>query len=770
MGDDFALAGQRAVSTGAANVRAAEMAATLRVAAHRAAVIAVAVERARRLARRTAKRRKLAAELAIAEEELARLRGQLAVLEDLARPTWLPGVPAGAAPGLPPPAPARPAGAQPDAVASAGIDIIICVHNAQEDVRRCLDAVIRHTEAPYRLTIVDDASDAETATALREFVANQPAARLLRNPRRQGYTRSANRGLQAASGDVLVLLNSDAIVTPGWLGAMLACLRSDARLGIVGPLSNAASYQSVPERFGVDGDWSVNPAPPGWDAGAIAAAVARVSDHAFPRVPLVNGFCFMVTRAVIEAIGAFDATAFPDGYGEENDFCLRAADAGFALAIADQAYVHHAKSRSYTHAQRRALGKAGRAVLQERYGRERLEASEAALRAEPALARVRAALATELRSGPPPDGGGLSVLFLLPVSGGGGGAHSVVQEACGMRALGVPAQVAIRAEHLDRYRASYPGVPPEAGLFFAYRTEAELEAQAARWAVVVATISTSVPLLARIAARRPEVLPAYYVQDYEPFFYPEGTPGRAEAARSYTLLPQAALFAKTDWLCETIGALHGVTVQKVQPSLDHAVYAPRAGGRRAGPPRVAAMIRPSSPRRGAGRTMKVLRRLAQTFGAGVELHIFGARNRELAAAGLRQDFPVTNHGVLTREAVAALLRECDIFLDLSDYQAFGRTGLEAMASGCAVVLPALGGVREYARHGENALLIDTSRAKLCMEAASALVTHADARQRLQAAGLATAAAYSIEGAAQSEIAVLEAAWRARRGAASVPAG
>lgn len=641
----------------------------------------------------------------------------------------------------------------------ATVDIVICIHDALDDVTECLASVTRHGDATQRIILVDDGSGPDCAAYLREFAATHDRVELLRGEEATGYTRAANRGLRAATADFVILLNSDTIVTSGWVARLLECAGSDPRIGIVGPLSNAASYQSVPGLVGENGDWSLNPLPPGWDADAMASAVAAVSSRAYPRVPFVNGFCFGITRAAIDAIGHLDESAFPDGYGEENDYCLRAADAGFALAIADHAYVYHAKSRSYSHERRRELGKLGRAELLRKHGLERLEEGEALLRQHPKLTATREALDAFLSDrSPRPQ---LSVLFLLPVSGGGGGAHSVVQEASGMRRLGVDAQVAIRAQHLARYQANYPAIAERDQLFFAYRSLEELQAYAAGFSVVVATIHTSMPLLAAIAAASPEVMPAYYIQDYEPLFHEEGSAENAAALASYTLVPHAVLFAKTRWLCDTVGALHDVVVHKVRPSLDHEVYYPSSAPQPREAVRVVAMVRPSSPRRGPGRTMEVLRRLTREFGKRVEVQIFGCSEADLVTAELPVDFPFTNHGVLTRESVADVLRESDIFLDLSDYQAFGRTGLEAMACGCAVVLPALGGTSEYAVHGENSLLVDTSQTDHCYEAASALVEHDAAREQLRAAALAKASEYSIDRAAESEINLFSAALESR---------
>jgi glycosyltransferase involved in cell wall biosynthesis len=222
------------------------------------------------------------------------------------------------------------------------------------------------------------------------------------------------------------------------------------------------------------------------------------------------------------------------------------------------------------------------------------------------------------------------------------------------------------------------------------------------------------------------------------------------------------LFAKTDWLCAMVQERHGVPVHKAQPGLDPDVYFP--GDRPQGadsPVHVAAMIRPTTPRRAAHPTMDVLEALDQRFGDAIRLHIFGSSDAVVAHHGLTPDFPVANHGKLRLEQVADLLRAVDVFLDLSEYQAFGRTGLEAMACGCVTVLPAFGGTDEYAIDRQNALVVDTSDFDACLTAATELIEDAAFRARLRRAGYATAERYSIFQAALSEVTVFRDGLRAK---------
>ena len=149
--------------------------------------------------------------------------------------------------------------------------------------------------------------------------------------------------------------------------------------------------------------------------------------------------------------------------------------------------------------------------------------------------------------------------------------------------------------------------------------------------------------------------------------------------------------------------------------------------------------------------MRVLSRLAGTFGDRIAIHLFGCDESDPQFRELRRDFAYRNHGVLRRAEVAELLGQSDLFLDLSDYQAFGRTGLEGMACGCAAVLPVSGGADEYAIDGVNALVVDSLNEEACHARIADLLRRPERLARMQMAGLVTASGYSIHAAAISEL-------------------
>lgn len=270
------------------------------------------------------------------------------------------------------------------------VEVVICVHDALDHVERCLASVLPTLGRRHRLILVDDGSGAATAGVLDRLAARDRRIRLVRNAARTGYCRAANAGLRLTTADFVILLNSDTVVAPGWIEKLCDAIYTTEGAGIVGPLSSAASYQSIPALNWTAAQTPVNPLPAGLSVAELdRQCEAWTAGQALPRVPLVHGFCFGLRRAVIERIGLFDETLFPDGYGEEDDYCLRAGQAGFALVVATHTYVFHAKTGSYGLAERQLLAEAGARALRARHGEAALADACAALEADPVLAELR---------------------------------------------------------------------------------------------------------------------------------------------------------------------------------------------------------------------------------------------------------------------------------------------------------------------------------------------------------------------------------------------
>lgn len=272
------------------------------------------------------------------------------------------------------------------------VDVVVCVHDALEHVRDCFESLLRTTEIDFQVIVINDGSNAETTDYLRQFCRVHQRWTVRENIAPLGYTVAANQGLSASTSDYVVLLNSDTIVSSRWLSKMIACGESSPKIGMVGPISNAASWQSVPAVHAANGDWMINKLPNGIGVDSMAAIVDALSANLNPQVPMLNGFCLAIKRSVLKSIGYFDCEISPYGYAEEIDFCFRASDAGFTMVVADTAFVYHEKSKSYGNKLRLALALAGKHRIHARYGKDRLDAARTTLSNNEALATLRGRL------------------------------------------------------------------------------------------------------------------------------------------------------------------------------------------------------------------------------------------------------------------------------------------------------------------------------------------------------------------------------------------
>jgi GT2 family glycosyltransferase len=218
--------------------------------------------------------------------------------------------------------------------------VVVPIHNALEALDACLASLDRTLPPGSPVLLADDASpDPRIEPMARGWCERSAlAARYVRRPRNLGFPANCNAAF-AETGDAdVVLLNSDTVATTGWLDQLLRCAASDPRIATITPWSNNAEICSWP-RFCED-----NPAPEFPDAIAEAAAGLAPT---YPELPTAVGFCMYVRRAALRRLGDFDAETFGRGYGEENDFCLRAAAMGWRNVLCDTAYVVHHGGASF---------------------------------------------------------------------------------------------------------------------------------------------------------------------------------------------------------------------------------------------------------------------------------------------------------------------------------------------------------------------------------------------------------------------------------------
>ncbi|TYC93270.1 glycosyltransferase [Novosphingobium sp. BW1] len=266
------------------------------------------------------------------------------------------------------------------------VKVVVPIYNALEDVRTCIARLRAFTPDQVEVLLIDDCSPDPAIGELLATLADEPRFQVLRNAQNLGFTRTVNRGLEETGRADVIILNSDARVTPGWIEGMYAAATSRDQVATVTAMSDRAGAFSAPN-IGND-----NPLPPGIDEATFARAFRRRSLRVYPEVPTGNGFCMYIRRAAVDALGPLDAEAFPRGYGEENDFCMRAMRAGWFNLIDDATYVFHDRSKSFGEEKNVNMA-AGRQVVDARYPEYKALIGTFTTSGAIAMARHRARLA-----------------------------------------------------------------------------------------------------------------------------------------------------------------------------------------------------------------------------------------------------------------------------------------------------------------------------------------------------------------------------------------
>lgn len=223
------------------------------------------------------------------------------------------------------------------------VEIVVPVYGNLPQVRRCLESVLASSiTQPFHLTVINDGSpEAAVRDWLKEFAGLHPEVTVVENTRNLGFVQTVNLGMRIAGRRDVILLNSDTEVANDWVDRMHSAAVSTERVGTVTPFSNNATICSYPE-FCVD-----NPLPAGLDTPAVDRLCATTNPGQAVDIPTAVGFCMYIRRACLDEVGDFDAASFGHGYGEENDFCLRASALGWRHLHALDVFVFHEGGASF---------------------------------------------------------------------------------------------------------------------------------------------------------------------------------------------------------------------------------------------------------------------------------------------------------------------------------------------------------------------------------------------------------------------------------------
>lgn len=241
------------------------------------------------------------------------------------------------------------------------VSVIVLTYNNLEFTRACLNSLMEFTDYPnWELVIVDNASTDGSPEFLGKFAQGKDNVKLILNEENIGFAAGNNLGINNSTGEYIVLLNNDTYVTRGWLWGLIRYFLKDKALGLLGPVTNnigneakiEIQYKNMEEM----------------------AIVSRNYTSKHSRQLFYNNtiafFCAVIRRQVIKEIGVLDEV-FGCGFFEDDDFCLRARNAGFKIAIADDVFIHHHLSASFSQLKeeaRKELFDKNKAIYEEKWG------------------------------------------------------------------------------------------------------------------------------------------------------------------------------------------------------------------------------------------------------------------------------------------------------------------------------------------------------------------------------------------------------------------
>jgi GT2 family glycosyltransferase len=197
-------------------------------------------------------------------------------------------------------------------------------------------------QAGDELIVVDNASTDGTPEYLQELMRRNSCVQVLFNRSNDGFAAANNRGLAAASGDILILLNNDTLTPPGWREGFGLWL-NDPTVGLVGPVTNRTCNEAQ-----IDAPYRTY-----GELVQFARDYTRQRRNEARDLDMLAMFCLAMRREVHQRVGPLDEQ-FELGMFEDDDYALRVRLGGWRVICAEDVFVHHFGQGSF--GQLRATG------------------------------------------------------------------------------------------------------------------------------------------------------------------------------------------------------------------------------------------------------------------------------------------------------------------------------------------------------------------------------------------------------------------------------
>jgi len=215
------------------------------------------------------------------------------------------------------------------------VSVIIPAWNGCRYLPTCLDALLAQSYPDLEIIVVDNASVDGSA----DLVVNRyPQVRVVRNRENAGFAGGCNAGMQVALAQILVFLNQDTSVRPGWLEALVEAVLPP-QVGVVGCKILYPDGKTIQHA----GGWVEWPLGLAHHYGHGEQDVGQWDESR--HVAYVTGAAMAIRREVAERLGGLDQGFWP-GYYEDVDLCFAATEAGYDIIYAPEALLVHSETTS----------------------------------------------------------------------------------------------------------------------------------------------------------------------------------------------------------------------------------------------------------------------------------------------------------------------------------------------------------------------------------------------------------------------------------------
>lgn len=180
------------------------------------------------------------------------------------------------------------------------VSVVILNFNGRDYLSNCLDSVLNSQYSNFEVILVDNAStDNGLEKALEPFVAD-PRLKIVRNTRNLGFSGGNNVGFEHSSGEYIVFLNNDTIVTPDWLSTLMSAMQNDATIGLAQSLILTIDGKKIQTAGWLFSNYLIH------KCMLCADKPSDMQLQPIFEVSFVCGACMIVRREIVETMGLFD--------------------------------------------------------------------------------------------------------------------------------------------------------------------------------------------------------------------------------------------------------------------------------------------------------------------------------------------------------------------------------------------------------------------------------------------------------------------------------